>query len=268
MNLPPLALQRFGLIPDAPDDRDYSALQLLGMSAASSAPSAVSHADALDFVLHQAAEDCVGCFVSNAVFLRGMVSGVPVSRPSPMAAYTLGRMHQNADAGHPGAPLQDVGSSPRYVMQAARRYGLVAIERWPEEERLAETPIPLDVIGAAMDARVQAYYVAAGPADMIVADLRKALSLGYIPGFGSPVDRSYLVLRGPDWTGYDAADHAGYHQQTIVGYDDAREAFLVLNSWGPDWGADGFVWVPYRWVGGEHCFGRYILASGPQESPR
>lgn len=35
------------------------------------------------------------------------------------------------------------------------------------------------------------------------------------------------------------------HAVTIMGWDDARQAFHVLNSWGPDWGEDGYIWVNY-----------------------
>lgn len=39
----------------------------------------------------------------------------------------------------------------------------------------------------------------------------------------------------------------GYHAMCIVGYDDERHggAFLLMNSWGTDWGIKGFTWVRY-----------------------
>lgn len=35
------------------------------------------------------------------------------------------------------------------------------------------------------------------------------------------------------------------HAVTIVGWDDAKQAWLVKNSWGPNWGESGYVWVRY-----------------------
>jgi C1A family cysteine protease len=32
----------------------------------------------------------------------------------------------------------------------------------------------------------------------------------------------------------------GNHMVTIVGYDDAEQAWIIKNSWGPDWGENGF----------------------------
>jgi len=35
------------------------------------------------------------------------------------------------------------------------------------------------------------------------------------------------------------------HAMVIVGYDDSRQAFKVLNSWGRDFADNGFVWIDY-----------------------
>jgi C1A family cysteine protease len=38
----------------------------------------------------------------------------------------------------------------------------------------------------------------------------------------------------------------GAHAMLVVGYDDAKNAFKVVNSWGINWGNDGFVWIDYK----------------------
>jgi len=35
------------------------------------------------------------------------------------------------------------------------------------------------------------------------------------------------------------------HAVMLVGWDDARGAWLLKNSWGPSWGVDGFMWIRY-----------------------
>lgn len=35
------------------------------------------------------------------------------------------------------------------------------------------------------------------------------------------------------------------HAITIVGWDDSKQAYLVKNSWGPQWGEKGYIWVEY-----------------------
>jgi len=44
----------------------------------------------------------------------------------------------------------------------------------------------------------------------------------------------------------------GGHALCVVGYDDKKEAFEVMNSWGTDWANDGFVWVKYE------DYGRFV----------
>jgi hypothetical protein len=35
------------------------------------------------------------------------------------------------------------------------------------------------------------------------------------------------------------------HAMVLVGYSDPKQAFKVINSWGPRWGEDGFGWIAY-----------------------
>jgi len=35
------------------------------------------------------------------------------------------------------------------------------------------------------------------------------------------------------------------HAILLVGWDDAKGAWLLKNSWGPAWGVDGFMWIKY-----------------------
>jgi hypothetical protein len=39
------------------------------------------------------------------------------------------------------------------------------------------------------------------------------------------------------------ANFKGGHAITIVGYDEDKKAFRMVNSWGPDWGDGGFIWL-------------------------
>lgn len=46
---------------------------------------------------------------------------------------------------------------------------------------------------------------------------------------------------------YDSApDATDLHAVTLVGYDDERQAFKLINSWGTWWGNGGFGWISYR----------------------
>lgn len=40
----------------------------------------------------------------------------------------------------------------------------------------------------------------------------------------------------------------GGHAVCLIGYDDSRNAFKFINSWGTDWGLDGYGWISYDLV--------------------
>ena len=37
----------------------------------------------------------------------------------------------------------------------------------------------------------------------------------------------------------------GGHAMCVIGYDDRKQAFQIMNSWGPEWGKNGVAWVRY-----------------------
>jgi C1A family cysteine protease len=41
------------------------------------------------------------------------------------------------------------------------------------------------------------------------------------------------------------AEYLGGHAISIVGYDDSKQAFIIRNSWGEEWGEKGFGYVAY-----------------------
>ncbi|HMK02582.1 MAG TPA: C1 family peptidase [Ferruginibacter sp.] len=37
----------------------------------------------------------------------------------------------------------------------------------------------------------------------------------------------------------------GGHAMCVIGYDDRKQAFQIMNSWGPEWGNNGIAWIRY-----------------------
>jgi len=59
-------------------------------------------------------------------------------------------------------------------------------------------------------------------------------------------------------------DLVGYHAVLIVGWDDAEEAWICKNSWGPNWGEEG--WFRIKW--GDSEIGRYIFMGRTEKLER
>lgn len=43
----------------------------------------------------------------------------------------------------------------------------------------------------------------------------------------------------------DPEQIVGYHALLLVGWDDQQQAWLARNSWGPNWGNNGYLWLGY-----------------------
>jgi hypothetical protein len=83
--------------------------------------------------------------------------------------------------------------------------------------------------------------------------IKENLSQGAPVVIGMMVGGTYMQpMMGQDvWNPtQDDASMMGFggHAQCVVGYDDTKYggAFLIMNSWGPQWGNNGFAWVRYK----------------------
>ncbi len=87
------------------------------------------------------------------------------------------------------------------------------------------------------------------------ADVRLALQQGHVV----PVSvRTNPIFNSGNYPIYTTGHHSrgtvlrkdggkhGLHAMAIVGYDDKKGAFLLMNSWGTDWGQKGYCWVAYE----------------------
>lgn len=61
-------------------------------------------------------------------------------------------------------------------------------------------------------------------------------------GFAVYSDFSYY---GSGVYKYSSGYLRGYHAVLLVGFDDAKQAFKVKNSWGTGWGENGYFWIGY-----------------------
>ena len=52
-----------------------------------------------------------------------------------------------------------------------------------------------------------------------------------------------------------------YHAMTLAGYDNSKQAFLIVNSWGTTWGSDGYAWVDYDFFVNDFCFAAFVATN-------
>ena len=82
--------------------------------------------------------------------------------------------------------------------------------------------------------------------------IKENISQGAPVVIGMQVGGTYMQdMMGKDVWQPTAEDRSllgfGGHAQCVVAYDDRKYggAFLIMNSWGPEWGNNGFAWVRY-----------------------
>jgi len=88
-----------------------------------------------------------------------------------------------------------------------------------------------------------------------VNSLRNWLASGDLAVLAIPVSSDFDNI-GTDYADgerdiydiYDSDHHRGNHAITLCGYDDSKQAFKFVNSWGKDWGLSGYGWISYNLV--------------------
>ncbi|MBK8562642.1 MAG: C1 family peptidase [Saprospiraceae bacterium] len=84
-----------------------------------------------------------------------------------------------------------------------------------------------------------------------VMSVKAALAQHRPVTIGLAVRRNFMLLRNALYWHPDLGDTtpAGGHAIVVIGYDEKRQAFQLMNSWGKDWGRGGFIWVKYEAFG-------------------
>lgn len=74
------------------------------------------------------------------------------------------------------------------------------------------------------------------------------------------VDNNF-VSAGPGfiWSALTASSGTAPHCITIVGYDDSKNAYKILNSWGTSWGDAGFSWIDYSFFPTKAGYYTYVM---------
>jgi hypothetical protein len=194
---------------------------------------------------------CTGFALAAVVnFLRARQGHA--ARVSPRMLYELARRYDE----WPGEAYE--GSSARGAIKAWVKHGVCLETSWKHTQHgIQHMTDP--VIAEAMQAPGGAYY-RIRPSD--VRDMHTALNetgilyatLMVHSGWASPgtekgastvsvhVEGRKTPYRFPVIRRSGSAD--GGHAIAIVGY--TPQGFVIQNSWGPDWGADGFAFLPYE----------------------
>lgn len=104
-------------------------------------------------------------------------------------------------------------------------------------------------------------------ADIKQFKIQRALANGQPVVVGLKIYQNFATLHGMTTWNPKIGNQmtAGSHAMVVVGYNEARGAFQLMNSWGKEWGKDGFIWVKYGDFT-EFCKYAYVLHLGENQA--
>lgn len=73
------------------------------------------------------------------------------------------------------------------------------------------------------------------------------------------VDQGFYYARtGFIWSSFSGSFYGG-HALTLCGYDDSKNAYKVINSWGTGWGDAGYSWIDYNFFPNCSGYNVYVM---------
>ena len=193
----------------------------------------------------------------------------------------------------------DAGAYLRDAVSAIKKVGYPAESLWPYNTPDLEAVPPTNVYSDAATRLLDRYeriddgltYVydvnlggsatATGTSTIgntkYITDIKSAVSEGYPVVIGLPITLQFESIVGDfayqythPYVGVNGTHPSvGNHAVVIIGYDDAYNSFIILNSWGTSWGSGGYALFPYSvmtnlmeaWVLKGFMGGQKILSS-------
>jgi hypothetical protein len=155
---------------------------------------------------------------------------------SPNYVYTLAKQLQNKKHCEPGSNL--------YALVEVLKKGALSLLDYPYHDSDCDDPPAPETANGAVDFRVRGLRLV----DVkVIDDVKGALAQS------QPVVIEFHD--GPTWQRhreggvfndvvFDATKET-WHAMTLVGYDERRQAFKLINSWGRGWGDHGYAWLGY-----------------------
>ena len=146
-----------------------------------------------------------------------------------------------------GSVHEDAGSYLKSCIETLQKHGACFERTWPYNvKKVFEKPHE-----NAYDEGVNFLIDDSERIEIDLHDMKHCLAEGYPFAFGVILFESFekvgkdgrVTLPNPETEKSD-----GGHAMLCVGYSDTDEVFIVRNSWGSDWGDQGYCYIPYDYM--------------------
>jgi C1A family cysteine protease len=239
MNKPNKVHFRYGWTPDRPDQRDrlYASIAAPPVKL----PAAVDLRSGCSAVENQGTlGSCTAnALVGNLEFLEKQ-AGLQATDLSRLFIYYNERVLE-------GTVEEDSGAMLRDGVKSLVRLGVCAEQAWPYVITKFAAKPPAACYLAGLDHQITSYNRI-----LTLPEMRMCLAEGFPFVFGFTVYESFespaVAKTGTVNLPQPKERALGGHAVMAVGYNDDAQRFTIRNSWGAEWGRQGYFTMPYAYL--------------------
>lgn len=234
-------IARYGWLPDLPDQRDHR--YAAPATIAKTLPARVDLRQQCPPVLDQSVlGSCTANAIANAHYF-GQLKQDPAAAALPSRLFIYYNQRMMA-----GTHDHDSGATLRDGIKSIARQGVCTENRWPYDiAKFAKKPTTIAFKEALKQQELTYRRV-----PQSLSQLKGCLAEGWPFLFGFTVYQSFESPRvsrtGQISLPSPIESPLGGHAALAVGYDDIRQNFTLMNSWGEKWGERGFGYLPYAYL--------------------
>jgi len=238
-------ISRYGWLPDLPDERDH--FYAAPVAAPAVLPASVDLRPQCPPVYDQGQlGSCTANAIAGAIqFDRLKQQLAQVFVPSRLFIYYNERATEHTIDSDSGAQIRD-------GIKSVAKLGDCPETEWPYTIARFKTKPSPECYADALRYRVVSYQ----RLTPVLSQLKGCLASGYPFVFGFTVYESFespQVARSGHASLPGSGERAiGGHAVVGVGYQDAKQWFIVRNSWGSGWGLKGYFTLPYAYLTDEN----------------
>jgi len=235
------AYKKYGWIPDKPDHRDYIFQEALSVEML---PTMVDMRKDCPAVYDQSS---LGSCTANATAAQCEIEAKqnkkPIYTPSRLFVYYNSRLLE-------GTTRYDSGASIRDSVKTILQYGYCRETAYPYVISKFRSKPSASLYAAAAEHKITTKQYAR--VSQTLTSLKSCLALGNTVNFGFTVYSSFesdaVAKTGIMPMPKKNERSLGGHAVLMVGYDDAKQCFIVRNSWSARWGDKGYFYMPYAFA--------------------
>lgn len=146
---------------------------------------------------------------------------------------------------------EDAGSYIRDGLKSIKNYGICTEDLWPYViDKFNSQPYPICYLDGSKR-KIIAYNALYTNDEVkeVLAGKRPVVACIEIFYDFPYITKNDPYVPMPEFFTYSLGNHA----ILIMGYDETKQAFLIKNSYGVEWGDNGYAWIPYEYLESYGC---------------